>query len=49
MNINDLLCITEDFFGIIYPNFCDEYVEENNECQLWKICEEFFEQMGPQI
>lgn len=42
MNINE-------FFDIMQPNFCDDYVEVNNECQLWKICEELFEHMGQQI
>ena len=49
MNINEFLDIAEEFFGIMHPNFCDEYIEENNECQLLKICEEFFQQMGQQV
>jgi hypothetical protein len=42
MNINK-------FFDIMQPNFGDDYVEANNECQLWKICEKFFEQIRPQV
>lgn len=49
MNINEFLDIAEEFFDMMHPNFCDDYVEENNECQLWKICEEFFEQIGQQF
>ncbi len=49
MNINEFLEIVEEFFDLIHPNFCDDYVEEDNEFNLWKICEEFFEQIGPQI
>jgi hypothetical protein len=49
MNINEFLDIAEEFFGIMHPNFCDDYVEKNNECQLWTICEEFFEQIGQQV
>ncbi len=49
MNITEIFCIIENFFDLIHPNFCDDYVEEDNEFNLWKICEEFFEQIGPQI
>jgi hypothetical protein len=49
MNISEFLDIAEEFFGIMHPNYCEDYIEENYESELWKICEEFFEQMGPQI
>ena len=28
---------------------CEDYVEENEEFELWKLCEEFFGQIGQQI
>jgi hypothetical protein len=46
MNINELL---EEFFDNMYPNFCEEYVEENEVFELWKICDDFFQQMGQQV
>jgi len=49
ININEFFDIVEEFFDAMHPNYCDVYVEENTQCQLWKICEEFFEQIGPQI
>lgn len=41
MNINELLYIAKEFFEIIHPNFCEDYVEENEEFKLWKLCEDF--------
>ena len=51
MNINELFDVAEEFFDIIYPNFCDDYVDENMEFpfSFWEICEEWFHEMGPQI
>jgi hypothetical protein len=49
MNINYTLNVVEEFLDIMYPNFCNDYDYENNESELWKICEEFFQQIGPQI
>lgn len=49
MNINEFLDKVEGFFDIMHPNFCNYYVYENDACQLWKICEEFFNEMGQQI
>jgi hypothetical protein len=49
MNINDFFDITEDFFDKLNPNFCEDYFEENIEFEFWKICEDFFYQIGPQI
>lgn len=49
MNINDFFDIAEDFFDKLNPNFCEDYFEENSECEILKICEDFFYQIGPQI
>jgi hypothetical protein len=49
MNINELLYIAKEFFEIIHPNFCDDYIEENDELELWKLCEDFFQQIGQQF
>jgi hypothetical protein len=52
MNIIEFLEIAGRFFDMKHPNFCEDYIEENdenNESELWKICEEFFEQMRPQV
>ena len=49
MNINEFFDIAEDFFDTLNPNFCEDYFEENIECEFLKICEEFFYQIGPQI
>jgi len=48
MNIN-LFDIADDFFTMLNPNFCDDDIEEIEPCELWQICEEFFEQMGQQF
>ena len=42
----------EEFFNMMNPNFCDDYMEdiENDSIiQFWELCEDFFSQMGPQI
>lgn len=49
MNINEFFEITEEFFDLMNPNLCEDYVEENEEFELWKLCEEFFGQIGQQI
>ena len=49
MNINEFLEIVEEFFDLMHPNFCDDYVEDINKCQLWTICDDFFQQIGPQV
>lgn len=49
MNINEFLEIAGRFFDMKHPNFSEDYIEENDESELWKICEEFFEQMRPQV
>jgi ferritin len=49
MNINELLEIAEEFFDNMHPNFCEDYVEQNEESELWKLCEDFFSQMGQQV
>lgn len=49
MNINELFAITEEFFDTLYPNVCDDYVDESMEFDLWNICEIFFQHIGPQI
>ena len=49
MNINHIFNLTEDFFTMINPNFCDDCDDEIEESELWKICEDFFEQMGQQF
>ena len=49
MNINELLEIAEEFFDNMHPNFCEDYVEQNEEFELWKLCEDFFSQIGQQI
>lgn len=49
MNINEFFEIAERFFELMNPNLCEDYIEENEESELWKLCEDFFDQMGPQI
>jgi hypothetical protein len=49
MNMNDFLDIIEEFLGMMHPNYCDDYVEENVDFELWQIFEKFFEHIGPQI
>jgi len=49
MNINEFFDIAQEFFDTLNPNFCEDYFEENSECEFLKICEEFFYQIGPQI
>jgi hypothetical protein len=49
MNINEFFDIAEEFFDKLNPKFCEDYFEENIEFELWKICEEFFQQIGQQI
>jgi hypothetical protein len=49
MNMTEFFEIAQEFFDLMNPNFSDEYIEENEESELWKLCEDFFEQMRPQI
>jgi hypothetical protein len=61
MNINEFLEIADEFFSVIHPNYCDDYIEEDkedkedkednedNKSEFWSICEDFFQQIGPQI
>lgn len=49
MNINELLHVAEEFFELMNPNFCQDYINENEESELWKICDDFFQQMGQQV
>ena len=39
MNINDFFDIAEEFFDKLNPNFCEDYFEENSECEFLKICD----------
>jgi hypothetical protein len=41
--------ITQDFFELLHPNFCEEYTPDDNIITMFQVCQEFFEQMGPQI
>jgi len=49
VSINEFFEIAEKFFAMKHPTYFEDYIEDNNESELWKICEEFFEQIGPQI
>ena len=52
MNINEFLEIADEFFSVLHPNYCDDYIEEDkedNKSEFWSICKEFFQQIGPQI
>lgn len=49
MNINDFLAITKEFFERLNPNFCDDYIEVSEGVEFWNLCEDFFNQMGPQV
>ena len=49
MDIKELYEIIDEFFIILNPNISNDYIEENDDSELWKLCEDFFEQMGPQI
>jgi hypothetical protein len=49
MNINEFLEMAEMFFAMKHPNYCEDYIEEHNESELWDIIEEFFQQIHPQV
>jgi hypothetical protein len=49
MDINEFLEIAGRFFDMKHPNYCEDYIEENDESELWKIIEDFFEQIRPQV
>jgi hypothetical protein len=49
MNINDLLKATKEFFDMMNPNFCDDYVEDIELSELWEFCEDFFYQFRQQV
>ena len=49
MNINDFLALAKEFFDQLNPNFCEDYIEGPEEFAVWKLCEDFFNQMGPQV
>jgi hypothetical protein len=50
MDINKFLEIATSFFDMIHPNYNydDDSIQEN-ELDLWKICEDFFDQIGNQV
>lgn len=47
MNINEFLIIAEEFFDIVHPNFCEDFVQDSVESEFWTICEEFFQEINP--
>lgn len=49
MDIYEFLYIAKEFFDQLNPNFCEEYIEEPEEFEVWNLCEDFFNKMGPQV
>jgi hypothetical protein len=47
MDIKEALALAEQFFYILHPNFCEDYMEQDDEFEFFKMCEDFFNQLNP--
>jgi hypothetical protein len=49
MNLQLFFEMNQDFFEQLYPNFCEEFIPDDNTITLFQVFQDFFDQMEPQI